>query len=56
MTSLTATLGRVTLKNPLIVKSVNESDAARDQLQCAEYLLLDEYWNPAEQIGGRKGR
>ena len=73
MTSLTATLGRVTLKNPLIagsaehlievdgirralkagvgavvVKSVNESDAARDQLQRAEYLLLDEHWNPVE--------
>src|ERR1700752_828815 len=73
MTSLTTTLGRVTLKNPLIagsaehlievdgirralkagvgaviVKSVNESDAARDQLQRAEYLLLDEHWNPVE--------
>jgi dihydroorotate dehydrogenase (NAD+) catalytic subunit len=73
MTSLTTTLGRVTLKNPLIagsaehlievdgirralkagvgavvVKSVNESEAARDQLQRAEYLLLDEYWNPVE--------
>jgi dihydroorotate dehydrogenase (NAD+) catalytic subunit len=73
MTALTATLGRVTLKNPLIagsaehlievdgirralkagvgavvVKSVNESDAARDQLQRAEYLLLDANWNPVE--------
>jgi dihydroorotate dehydrogenase (NAD+) catalytic subunit len=73
MTSLTATFGRVTLKNPLIagsaehlievdgirralkagvgavvVKSVNESEAARDQLQRAEYLLLDERWNPVE--------
>jgi dihydroorotate dehydrogenase (NAD+) catalytic subunit len=73
MTSLTTTLGRVTLKNPLIagsaehlievdgirrtlktgvgavvVKSVNESEAARDQLQRAEYLLLDEYWNPVQ--------
>jgi dihydroorotate dehydrogenase (NAD+) catalytic subunit len=73
MTSLTTTLGRVTLKNPLIagsaehlievdgirralkagvgaviVKSVNESDAGRDQLQRAEYLLLDEHWNPVE--------
>ena len=73
MTSLTTTLGRVTLKNPLIagsaehlievdgirralkagvgaviVKSVNESDAARDQLQRAEYMLLDEHWNPVE--------
>jgi dihydroorotate dehydrogenase (NAD+) catalytic subunit len=73
MTSLTTTLGRVTLKNPLIagsaehlidadgirralkagvsavvVKSVNESDAARDQLQRAEYMLFDEHWNPVE--------
>jgi dihydroorotate dehydrogenase (NAD+) catalytic subunit len=73
MTSLSATLGRVTLKNPLIagsaehlievdgirralkagvgaviVKSINESDAGRDQLQRAEYLLLDEHWNPVE--------
>jgi dihydroorotate dehydrogenase (NAD+) catalytic subunit len=73
MISLSATLGRVTLKNPLIagsaehlievdgirralkagvgavvVKSVNESDAVRDQLQRAEYLLLDEHWNPVE--------
>jgi dihydroorotate dehydrogenase (NAD+) catalytic subunit len=71
MTSLTTTLGRVTLKNPLIagsaehlieadgirralqagagavvVKSVNESEAARDQLQRAEYVLFDEHWNP----------
>lgn len=30
----------------VVVKSVNESDAARDQLQRAEYLLLDEHWNP----------
>jgi dihydroorotate dehydrogenase (NAD+) catalytic subunit len=73
MTSLTTTLGRVTLKNPLIagsaehlieadgirralktgvgavvVKSVNESDAARDQLQRAEYMLFDEHWNPVK--------
>jgi len=73
MTSLTTTLGRVTLKNPLIagsaehlievdgirralkagvgaviVKSVNESDAARDQLQRAEYMLFDDRWNPVE--------
>ena len=73
MTSLTTTLGRVTLKNPLIagsaehlieangirralkagvgaviVKSTNESEAGRDQLQRAEYLLFDEYWNPIE--------
>jgi len=71
MTALTTTLGRTTLKNPLIagsaehlievdgirralkagvgavvVKSVNESEAARDQLQRAEYMLLDERWNP----------
>jgi dihydroorotate dehydrogenase (NAD+) catalytic subunit len=30
----------------VIVKSVNESEAGRDQLQRAEYLLLDEHWNP----------
>ncbi|MGZ5827782.1 MAG: hypothetical protein ACXWJW_04515 [Xanthobacteraceae bacterium] len=73
MTSLATTLGRVTLKNPLIagsaehlievdgirgalkagvsavvVKSVNESDAARDQLQRAEYMLFDEHWTPVE--------
>lgn len=73
MTSLTTSLGPVTLKNPLIagsaehfieadgirralkagvgavvVKSVNESNAARDQLQRAEYMLFDERWNPVE--------
>jgi dihydroorotate dehydrogenase (NAD+) catalytic subunit len=32
----------------VIVKSTNESDAGRDQLQRAEYMLLDEYWNPVE--------
>jgi len=73
MTSLATTIGRVTLKNPLIagsaehlievdgirralkagvgavvVKSINESESARDQLQRAEYLLLDEHWNPVE--------
>ena len=73
MTSLATTIGRVSLKNPLIagsaehhievdgirralkagvgavvVKSVNESESARDQLQRAEYLLLDELWNPVE--------
>jgi dihydroorotate dehydrogenase (NAD+) catalytic subunit len=73
MNSLATTIGRVTLKNPLIagsaehliepdgirralkagvgavvVKSVNESVAARDQLQRAEYLVLDERWNPVE--------
>ncbi len=71
MTSLTTTLGRVTLKNPLIagsaehlievdgirralkagvgaaiVKSTNKSEAGRDQLQRAEYMLFDEHWNP----------
>ncbi len=65
------TIGRVTLKNPLIagsaehmieadgvrralkagagavvVKSVNESEAARDQLQRAEYMILNERWEP----------
>lgn len=70
MSTLQTTIGRVTLKNPLIagaaehlieaggirqalkagvgaavVKSVNESEAARDQLQRAEYMLLDERWN-----------
>lgn len=70
MSTLSTTIGRVTLKNPLIagaaehlieaegisqalkagvgavvVKSVNESEAARDQLQRAEYMLLDEHWN-----------
>lgn len=30
----------------VVVKSVNESQAARDQLQRAEYMLLDEKWNP----------
>src|SRR6478736_76725 len=32
----------------VVVKSVNESEAARDQLQRAEYLLLDEHWTPVE--------
>lgn len=31
----------------VVVKSVNESTAARDQLQRAEYLVLDETWNVA---------
>jgi dihydroorotate dehydrogenase (NAD+) catalytic subunit len=69
MTNLTTTLGRVTLKNPLIagsaehmidaegvrralktgvgavvVKSTNESELGRDQLQRAEYMILDEHW------------
>jgi len=29
----------------VVVKSVNESQAARDQLQRAEYMLLDDKWN-----------
>ena len=68
---LITTVGRVTLKNPLIagsaehmidadgvrralqsgagavvVKSTNESMAARDQLLRAEYMALDEQWRP----------
>lgn len=30
----------------VVVKSVNESEAARDQLQRAEYMLLNERWEP----------
>ncbi|MFZ3354190.1 MAG: hypothetical protein WA268_25365, partial [Xanthobacteraceae bacterium] len=30
----------------VVVKSINESEAARDQLQCAEYAVLDEKWQP----------
>jgi dihydroorotate dehydrogenase (NAD+) catalytic subunit len=30
----------------VIVKSTNESQAARDQLQQAEYMVLDENWRP----------
>ena len=30
----------------VVLKSTNESAAARDQLQRAEYLLLDEQWRP----------
>lgn len=30
----------------VVVKSVNESQAARDQLQRAEYVVLDEHWRP----------
>ena len=69
MDALTTTLGRVTLKNPLIagaaehlidaagvrralqagvgavvVKSINETQAGRDQLQRAEYCVLDGEW------------
>lgn len=71
MSTLSAALGRVTLKNPLIagsaehhieaegvrralragcgavvVKSINETAAGRDQLQRAEYMILDEQWRP----------
>lgn len=71
MTRLATTIGRMTLKNPLIagsaehliapegvrraldagvgaviVKSTNETDAGKDQLQRAEYLLLDARWSP----------
>lgn len=71
MSALSATLGRITLKNPLIagsaehhieadgvrralkagcgavvVKSVNEMAAGRDQLQRAEYMILDDEWRP----------
>jgi dihydroorotate dehydrogenase (NAD+) catalytic subunit len=30
----------------VVVKSVNESESARDQLQRADYMLFDENWNP----------
>jgi len=30
----------------VVVKSTNESQAARDQLQQAEYMVLDENWRP----------
>jgi dihydroorotate dehydrogenase len=32
----------------VVLKSTNESQAARDQLQRAEYMVLDERWNAAE--------
>ena len=32
----------------VVVKSINETDAGRDQLQRAEYMLLDEHWNPVK--------
>ena len=32
----------------VVVKSVNESEAARDQLQRAEYMVLNERWEPIE--------
>ena len=68
---LTARVGAVTLKNPLIaaaaehlidaagvrraiaagagavvVKSTNEREGGKDQLQRAEYTVLDELWRP----------
>lgn len=71
MSRQATSVGRVTLKNPLIagsaehlidaagvrralmtgvgavvVKSANESSAAKDQLQRAEYVLLDDQWRP----------
>jgi dihydroorotate dehydrogenase (NAD+) catalytic subunit len=30
----------------VVVKSVNEREAAKDQLQRAEYAVLDEHWRP----------
>jgi dihydroorotate dehydrogenase (NAD+) catalytic subunit len=30
----------------VVVKSTNESEAARHQLQCAEYMVLDDRWRP----------
>lgn len=30
----------------VVVKSTNESQAARQQLQCAEYMILDDHWRP----------
>jgi dihydroorotate dehydrogenase (NAD+) catalytic subunit len=69
MARLNVTIGRTSLKNPLIagsaehlieaagvrcalragvgavvVKSINESERGRDQLQRAEYMLLDDDW------------
>ncbi len=32
----------------VVVKSINETDAGRDQLQRAEYMLLDAHWNPVK--------
>lgn len=31
---------------PVVVKSINETAAGRDQLQRAEYLILDDQWRP----------
>ena len=33
----------------VVVKSINETDAGRDQLQRAEYMLLDAHWNPVKR-------
>src|ERR1041385_7225920 len=30
----------------VVVKSTNESQAAKEQLQRAEYMVLDEHWQP----------
>jgi dihydroorotate dehydrogenase (NAD+) catalytic subunit len=30
----------------VVVKSTNESEAARHQLSCAEYMILDDQWRP----------
>src|SRR3954462_3388277 len=30
----------------VVLKSVNETQSAKDQLQSAEYLALDEHWRP----------
>ncbi len=40
---------RATLKTgvgAIVLKSVNETQAAKDQLQAAEYAALDEHWRP----------
>ena len=39
----------------VVVKSTNESQAARDQLQQAEYMLLDENWHPIPWEAGAPG-
>ena len=30
----------------VVVKSANESEAARHQIQCAKYMILDDRWQP----------
>src|SRR5688572_22139497 len=32
----------------IVLKSVNETQNAKDQLQSAEYLALDEHWRPVQ--------